>query len=674
MANKVILSKTKLNFAQSSDSNYIWEGELENLKFNTIIENNKYFIYWDNKEFECVPKINENSVELSETNNLFSIIINADDLVTILTTETDITHTISIYEYINQQLQIANHRGQAQYYGEYDNIVFNTPNKEKVVYSKLPEVISEEDEGKILGITDGIWQKLEAKFASSWNDLTDKPFEKKEFTENGIVPPTPIIEIPDYGLFFGKFFDITLTKEEYFSSTFYISFISGGAHIYQPQTECINIENKILIDAEEYIIICYEPCTVNVEGIDLTFTESGIYFGTSSNFDEIKAITLVLNYTKKLNEDFSPILENKIDIIPLISEEESIVQFYWDDSFGCWISLFDRTEFALEQDIEKAWNEFVELKVNWGGSQYNVTPQKIIWNDIEYIAAGNLINFGGTGNGEPFIIVGGYLLNNDIFNLLIMDIIEPQSDGQIGMPITIDLLYNPSKKVKAEYINQINWFQNDSNAGDFIKNRPFGSYKEGTVLYDGTLSKWDNISGDGYNYYQYIAPYNGPIPPIDSVINITINNSFTYQKIVDGELAESDDQIGITILLEAENTSDNHSYIITIAKYHTDNISIIGVMTTNQDLKHININFYNDTNCPIPIIYIPKQIRTNLLPKVQTADNGKIMTVLDGEWQLSTLPSSLPAVTTSDAGKFLRVNSSGQWVAQTMTNAEEVSF
>ena len=42
MANKVILSKTKLNFAQSSDSNYIWEGELENLKFNTIIENNKY--------------------------------------------------------------------------------------------------------------------------------------------------------------------------------------------------------------------------------------------------------------------------------------------------------------------------------------------------------------------------------------------------------------------------------------------------------------------------------------------------------------------------------------------------------------------------------------------------------------------------------------------------------
>ena len=105
--------------------------------------------------------------------------------------------------------------------------------------------------------------------------------------------------------------------------------------------------------------------------------------------------------------------------------------------------------------------------------------------------------------------------------------------------------------------------------------------------------------------------------------------------------------------------ADNHTYIISLAKYHTDNIGIIAVITTNPNLEHINMSFYHNTNCPIPIIYIPEQVRTNLLPEVQSTDNGKIMTVLDGKWQMGTLPSSLPAVSTSDSGKFLRVNSSG---------------
>ncbi len=53
------------------------------------------------------------------------------------------------------------------------------------------------------------------------------------------------------------------------------------------------------------------------------------------------------------------------------------------------------------------------------------------------------------------------------------------------------------------------------------------------------------------------------------------------------------------------------------------------------------------------------------LPTVTSSDNGKVMTVVSGEWAAAALPTELPAVTTSDAGKVLMVNSSGQWVAGT---------
>ena len=51
------------------------------------------------------------------------------------------------------------------------------------------------------------------------------------------------------------------------------------------------------------------------------------------------------------------------------------------------------------------------------------------------------------------------------------------------------------------------------------------------------------------------------------------------------------------------------------------------------------------------------------LPAVTSSDNGKIMKVVNGAWDKAAMPTELPAVTSSDAGKVLTVNSSGQWVA-----------
>ena len=49
------------------------------------------------------------------------------------------------------------------------------------------------------------------------------------------------------------------------------------------------------------------------------------------------------------------------------------------------------------------------------------------------------------------------------------------------------------------------------------------------------------------------------------------------------------------------------------------------------------------------------------LPEVTSDDNGDILKVVEGAWAKGDPPAGLPAVTTSDKFKGMRVISSGQW-------------
>ena len=60
-----------------------------------------------------------------------------------------------------------------------------------------------------------------------------------------------------------------------------------------------------------------------------------------------------------------------------------------------------------------------------------------------------------------------------------------------------------------------------------------------------------------------------------------------------------------------------------------------------------------------------------MLPEVYEWDEGKVLTVKNGEWSAET-PTKLPSVSYNDNGKFLRVVD-GVWSAEELRQAEEVS-
>ena len=260
---------------------------------------------------------------------------------------------------------------------------------------------------------------------------------------------------------------------------------------------------------------------------------------------------------------------------------------------------------------------------------------------------------------------------------------------------------------------QADWNQNDSTKPDFVKNRPFGPLPPETIfnrvlqdVYNESNSAWsgeitvedtsnvDLIPGNTYTYTWNGETYNSEcfaLSGLNCIGNgVSVGLTDNQQPVIiardSGGTMSGGTPAWQIIILAVMGAP--YGTISEDGKYSCE---IIGSSLKKLDSKFIgDIPWNKITNNPFPevttsdngkIMTVVNGIwtaQTNWhpteLPSVSNSDNGKVLSVVDGTWTKTDAPSSMPTVTSVDAGKFLRVSADGLWVAETITNAEEASF
>lgn len=106
--------------------------------------------------------------------------------------------------------------------------------------------------------------------------------------------------------------------------------------------------------------------------------------------------------------------------------------------------------------------------------------------------------------------------------------------------------------------------------------------------------------------------------------------------------------------------------------YYCDGSTAIGNSSLIGSYGGDNNPFFIGATSSSNTLFIYTQIHADSYTISITYGGGyeEIIHTIDEKY----LPTLLPPVTTSDAGKFLRVSSTGKWTAESIPNAEEASF
>ena len=376
---------------------------------------------------------------------------------------------------------------------------------------------------------------------------------------------------------------------------------------------------------------------------------------------------------------------------------ETTIPFDFDASMGGY--MFLTTPGNEQLDI---WNsDWTEMTVVWDGTTYVSQAQYV--DGMKCI--GNVPFVMGTGDtNEPFMmfIDSGFFIIFSLFD----EIPEDTSSAETKYhTISLSCEVPNIIKIPTKYLYQPDWDEVDEFNGAYIKNKPFGIYMAGTVIFDGELSLYgSDTSDDGTVVYIYFGTPNIPvIPSNNSILELTINDVI-YENTVTNNGSEA----------YCTYSLDDGS---TLKVYIVDGQIIVDTLLS--EVSSIVLALGNDEYVKVPNEYLPAQLPevtiddngkiltayygswvaqtpASGLPSVTTSDNNKVLKVVDGVWTATnelpvvteddngkvlavsggawTVASSLPTVTIDDAGKFLRVSAEGLWVVESVPNAEEASF
>lgn len=292
----------------------------------------------------------------------------------------------------------------------------------------------------------------------------------------------------------------------------------------------------------------------------------------------------------------------------------------------------------LFEILNSSWTN---MTVVWDGVTYVCER----YDDGEWTVCGNFdIFLNDNDNGMPFMIE----ISLEYGEIYIDSIRSLNSTENEFHNVSIAISKPNIIKLDPKYLHNPSWNQ--------IENKPFGNqFYEGQILLDTILT----------------IDANGNWVLITDMDIHSVQRGMRYQIILndveyEGICLDNYDQIDIN-----DNNGNRVAGISANKEYNEiwfwpDSSFMSG---TELHIQVIATEWYYSTIDPN---WLPNGL--NKIPVVNENYNGQVLMVNYGEWTLQDPASGLPSVGMNDAGKFLRVNSNGVWVAETIPNAEEGTF